>query len=612
MNAQELKTKLLSQLEPTLSHLFPAGKTKGRQFLIGDITGGSGKTLQVELSGPKAGLWIDRADPAQCGDILSLWMAARSLTFVDALDDIRRYLGITQLERVIPPKPHGFGPNHAAQLLGTEAYLYLTNRGIQPETMKAYRLRRHPTEEAIAFRHWTPDGEDAFVKYCSIFRGPDGKKQIWSTKPYATLWGWWMVTPNDRSLIITEGEIDAMTLYQMLPGIPVLSMHSGASNLNWLDNDFHRLDQFETIYVVSDMDDAGDKCAAEIAKRIGLTRVARVSVPGGYKDPNEVWKSGDESLLDWSSWVSQATYFIPSTLRTPSSFLQEAQRILAKKKEDRAKNDFLFPEMPFSYRDGETTIVSGEPGHGKSDFLYQTHIQEMINGRRVMICSMEIIPAQMLVLIAQQCVGHYPSTAELGRVCEWLQDRLIYHTGKSAKGADHELGNAELFADMQYAYKRYGINRYIIDSLHFLVDKEEYQEQDQFTRQLQQFNQVNGTHTALVAHSNIKGRRDGFIPGRHDVEGSGGMIKPIDNGLTIWRNEAKQEKLEEEDTEANRNLHDGLIKVWKQRDTGDHFTRKLWFDKESRTFRTKLAFDGTRLLESLRDEPSPVAKEEMF
>jgi hypothetical protein len=90
------------------------------------------------------------------------------------------------------------------------------------------------------------------------------------------------------------------------------------------------------------------------------------------------------------------------------------------------------------------------------------------------------------------------------------------------------------------------------------------------------------------------------------------MIKPIDNGLTIWRNEAKQEKLEEEDTEANRNLHDGLIKVWKQRDTGDHFTRKLWFDKESRTFRTKLAFDGTRLLESLRDEPSPVAKEEMF
>jgi len=34
-------------------------------------------------------------------------------------------------------------------------------------------------------------------------------------------------------------------------------------------------------------------------------------------------------------------------------------------------------------------------------------------------------------------------------------------------------------------------------------------------------------------------------------------------------------------------LHDGIMKIWKQRETGDHGTWKLWFDKDSRTFRTQ-------------------------
>jgi hypothetical protein len=120
--------------------------------------------------------------------------------------------------------------------------------------------------------------------------------------------------------------------------------------------------------------------------------------------------------------------------------------------------------------------------------------------------------------------------------------------------------------------------------------KDDYEKQDKITVQLQQFNLNHNTHTALVAHSNLKGRKEGSIPSRHDVEGSGGMIKPIDNGITIWRHEEKQSRVQDPDKydttlEKAEALHDGVMKIWKQRETGDHGTWKMYFDKGSRTFR---------------------------
>lgn len=595
MDAQTLKQKLLNQLPGVLSHLLPNGKEIHNRFHVGNIEGDEGKSLHVELSGDKAGLWTDRSIQGSGGDIFDLWMKVKGLTFVHALDDIRKYLGITEVQRIRKEKPQGFGQNPIGRILGSSVHSYLNNRGLNDDTLKRYRIRRHPDEnqDAIAFRYWTSENVEGWVKYCSIHRDEKGKKKIWSTKPYPTLWGWWMVTPHDRSIIITEGEIDAMTVYQMEPGIPVLSMHSGASNLNWIDNDYDRLQQFETIYILTDRDEAGNASAEEVSKRLGMTRVARVPVPSPYNDPNEAWNSGDETLLDWNNWSKNATYFTPPSLRTPKAYLKDAHSILDKTKKEKDENDFVFEDMPIRYRDGETTIITGEPGHGKSDFLYQSHLHEMKIGKRVMICSLEIPPAKMLTILCQQLQGKVPGHEELDMQVDWLNDRMVYHSGVSPRGPHYPLSTKELLDDMEYAYRRFGVTRFIIDSLHFLVGKEDYEAQDTFTRELQQFDLAHDTHTALVAHANLKGRKDGSIPGRHDVEGSGGMIKPIDNGITIWRHEKKQDKIEDPDKyeitpEQAMDLHDGIIKVWKQRESGDHFQRKIWFDRESRTFRTRL------------------------
>jgi putative DNA primase/helicase len=57
---EEIRTSLLSKLESVLTMMFPAGKVKRGKFLIGDILGSPGDSLEIVLTGDKAGLWTDR------------------------------------------------------------------------------------------------------------------------------------------------------------------------------------------------------------------------------------------------------------------------------------------------------------------------------------------------------------------------------------------------------------------------------------------------------------------------------------------------------------------------------------------------------------------------
>jgi putative DNA primase/helicase len=62
---------LLANLESVLSTLFPAGKKRHGKFLIGDVLGSPGDSLEVVLEGDKAGLWTDRENN-DGGDIFTL------------------------------------------------------------------------------------------------------------------------------------------------------------------------------------------------------------------------------------------------------------------------------------------------------------------------------------------------------------------------------------------------------------------------------------------------------------------------------------------------------------------------------------------------------------
>ncbi len=93
---ESIRTELLTRLESVLFGLFPAGKKRQGKFLIGDVHGSKGDSLEVVLTGQKAGLWTDRAT-GEGGDVFDLVAAARGLDshtgFAQVLEHARQWLG---------------------------------------------------------------------------------------------------------------------------------------------------------------------------------------------------------------------------------------------------------------------------------------------------------------------------------------------------------------------------------------------------------------------------------------------------------------------------------------------------------------------------------------
>ena len=85
---EEIRAALLARLESVLRTLFPAGKKRRGTFVVGDVLGSPGDSLEVVLDGDKAGLWTDRAT-GDGGDIFDLVAACRGL---DAHADFARVL----------------------------------------------------------------------------------------------------------------------------------------------------------------------------------------------------------------------------------------------------------------------------------------------------------------------------------------------------------------------------------------------------------------------------------------------------------------------------------------------------------------------------------------
>ena len=96
---EALRAGLIAGLPSVLATLFPAGKKRRGKFLIGDVLGSPGDSLEVVLDGEKAGLWTDRAT-GDGGDIFNLiaghWALNIHTDFNRVLDAAAELLGRTR------------------------------------------------------------------------------------------------------------------------------------------------------------------------------------------------------------------------------------------------------------------------------------------------------------------------------------------------------------------------------------------------------------------------------------------------------------------------------------------------------------------------------------
>lgn len=230
------------------------------------------------------------------------------------------------------------------------------------------------------------------------------------------LYGQWLWKSKGRRVVITEGELDAMSISQVQDHKwPVVSLPNGASgakkaiaaNLQWLSG-------FEEVVLCFDMDDAGQKAVKECAPILPPGRLKVVRLP--LKDANDMLKAGRTEELVNCLWNAQE--YRPDGIVTAKDVLDKVL------KEPETGLPWCLPKLneeTFGRRLGEAVAVGAGTGIGKTTLITQQiafDLKEL--GQTVAVFAFEQLPSETVKRVAGQMVGktfHIPKSG-------WTQDEL--------------------------------------------------------------------------------------------------------------------------------------------------------------------------------------------
>lgn len=582
----EVKRMLTARAQAVAEHLLPGGKREGHEWRVGSTNGEAGQSLGVHLTGEKAGVWSDFSSDEK-GDLIDLWMATRRQDLQTALEDIRGWLGVER-PKVLqvakkawkrPPKPKCVKPE------GVRGYLR-EERNLSDDAINAYKIGEDERGR-IVFPFLLPDGVLAMAKVRDAADGAKPKPTASDCEP--VLFGWQVIPPESRMVVLTEGEIDAMSWWDY--GFPAMSVPyggGGGAKQRWIESEFDRMERFERIYIATDMDGPGDEAAREIASRLGAHRCLRVKMPA--KDANACLVDGIPKEV-MAEAIAQATWFEVTGLKLPIDYLDRVAALFWPK-----EGEVVGYQTPYGrlkgkliFRPAEVTIWTGVTGDGKTQALGDCTVDWIKQGARVCISSLEMVPEQTLKRLAKQVVGtDRPTYAAVKAALEWMSGGLVVYelTGKQKIEA--------LLEVFDYARSRYGCDVFTIDSLMRLgVAGDDYNEQEAVIFRIVNWAIASKVHVHLVAHSK-KGERDRGVPGPEDIKGAMEIGANAFNIISIWRDRKFEEQVDQlakgDDKSAADELRASrpgvMLNIAKQRN-GDFEGRiGLWFDKATYRYRS--------------------------
>lgn len=577
--------RLATEVRGVCRHLLPNGKEKSGEWVCGDVHGSEGGSLKVCLKGVKAGRWADFSNQDQHhGDLLDLWCAVRGIGLQDAFREASEYLGIQMpnLEVRSRNKPQIERPKCRKSSPQTEVGKWLRDtRKFSEEAIEAYRVAEDG--EMVVFPFLSPAGDLEMVKSRAWHDKHKCRTKADGGNP---LFGWQAVPDTDRSVVICEGEPDALAWFTY--GFPSLSVPNGASSITWIDWEFDRLSQFDVIYLSFDMDQAGQKLVPEIVERLGRDRCRVVSLP--RKDCNECLMAGDPCEVIAAA-VGNAKTQDPDELRAASDF---TDAIIKEFYPDGDEPCWFLPwskaKDSFVFRPAEITILGGVNGHGKSEMVGNLTLSVMEQGAKACVASMEFkVPRWLKKLTRQAACIDKPSEPYIRQISDgWYRDRLWAFTTSGTAKAERVV---EIF---EYAARRYGVRWFVVDNLAKCgLGEDDYNGQKALIDKLGDFSRDFDAHVVVCAH--MKKREDeGKASGKMDIKGTGAITDMADNVLIIWRNKPKEEKRQKHEAAISMGAPevpfederkpDAFLRVHKARNGEEEPNFSLWFDFRSHQF----------------------------
>lgn len=246
------------------------------------------------------------------------------------------------------------------------SYQYLATRGITEDTMRKFNCLTKVSEEGLPLEIGFPyDADSTSVKVRNLT-----EKSFWSKGDMrnATLFGKHLFpAASSRSITITEGEFDALSVYQMLgSGYPVVSIRSSSSGKADCQREFEYLNSFERIYLCLDADEPGQKAALEIARLFDFNKIYHVKLDATHKDANGYLQANQSDVFKRTWWNSKR--YVPEGVLSQLSEFDD----IIDHSENKVGVPFPFPtlqEKTYGIRTGETYLFTALEGIGKTEII---------------------------------------------------------------------------------------------------------------------------------------------------------------------------------------------------------------------------------------------------
>lgn len=258
VNFDEVKNLCHGRIRELLPLWLPGGSVSGNEYECGDIHGGAGKSLKVNLN---TGMWADFAANIKGGDLISLYAAIKSIGQKEACNEL-------------------------SKLFGTKAVVKKNNLPARPQVVIT---KPPPDEPTPPMRHktlgdpvhfWTYRDQDGSVLFhVARYQSPETGKKTFLPYSYTdkNTWyqrGWPAPRPLygletlknlDIPIMICEGE-KAADAARAICGkyYQVISWPNGSNAVD--KTDWSPLFGASRVVIWPDADPAGRKAAAEIAQ----------------------------------------------------------------------------------------------------------------------------------------------------------------------------------------------------------------------------------------------------------------------------------------------------------------------------------------------------------
>ncbi len=178
--------------------------------------------------------------------------------------------------------------------------LSLDERKINKETVRKYHVVQN--SGAIKFPYYNSDN----AKIGHKVRSRSEKKFAYEgSSKNALLFGQNLFNKGAKYITLTEGEIDALSAYQMLGSkYPCVSLRNGVAGVaNDIRQSYDWLISFDHIVICFDDDEVGRQASKKAAELLSpKARIMRMS----YKDANDYLVNGEESRFTREWWASEA------------------------------------------------------------------------------------------------------------------------------------------------------------------------------------------------------------------------------------------------------------------------------------------------------------------